>query len=62
MYAELGVTPDKLVIPCCQTGVRSAVTYFTPRLIGYPNVRLFTGSWAEWSSHPELPAATGAAP
>jgi thiosulfate/3-mercaptopyruvate sulfurtransferase len=56
------VTPDKLVIPYCTTGVRSAVTYVTLRLIGYPEVRLFTGSWKEWSSHPELPVATGEAP
>jgi thiosulfate/3-mercaptopyruvate sulfurtransferase len=62
LYAELGVTPEKLVIPYCTTGVRSAVTYFTLRLIGYPNVRLFTGSWKEWSGHPELPVATGDEP
>ena len=55
MYAALGVTPDKHVIPYCTTGVRSAVTYFTLRLLGFPDVRLYTGSWAEWSSHPELP-------
>lgn len=55
MYAALGVTPDQPVIPYCTTGVRSAVTYFTLRLLGYPDVRLYTGSWAEWSSHPELP-------
>src|SRR5215204_5081283 len=55
MYAALGVTPDKHVIPYCTSGVRSAVTYFTLRLLGYPDIRLYTGSWAEWSSHPELP-------
>ncbi len=55
MYAARGVTPDKHVIPYCTSGVRSAVTYFTLRLLGYPDVRLYTGSWAEWSSHPELP-------
>jgi thiosulfate/3-mercaptopyruvate sulfurtransferase len=58
MYAALGVTPDKQVIPYCTTGVRSAVTYFTLRLLGFPDVRLYTGSWAEWSSHPELPIVT----
>ena len=55
MYAALGITPDKHVVPYCTTGVRSAVTYFTLRLLGFPDVRLYTGSWAEWSSHPELP-------
>jgi thiosulfate/3-mercaptopyruvate sulfurtransferase len=62
MYAAAGVTPDKTVIPYCSTGVRSAVTYFTLRLLGYPRVTLFTGSFKEWSSHPELPVATGARP
>lgn len=57
MYAARGVTSDTTVIPYCATGVRSAVTYFTLRLIGYPDVALFTGSWAEWSAHPELPVA-----
>ncbi len=62
MYAALGITPDKRVIPYCTTGVRSAATYFTLRLIGYDDVTLFTGSWKEWSSHPDLPVRTGSAP
>jgi thiosulfate/3-mercaptopyruvate sulfurtransferase len=52
---EAGVTPDRLVIPYCLTGVRSAVTYFTLRALGYERVTLFTGSWAEWSADPARP-------
>lgn len=59
MYAALGVTPEKTVIPYCWRGVFSAADYFTLRLIGYEHVSLFTGSWNEWSSHPELPVETG---
>ena len=62
MYADLGVTPDKRVVTYCATGVRSAVSYFTLRLIGYPDVSLYPGSWNEWSQHPELPVATGDQP
>lgn len=59
MYTAAGVTTDKTIIPYCSTGVRSAVTYFTLRLIGYDKVKLFTGSWTEWSAHPELPVEKG---
>jgi len=55
LYTKAGVPTDKTIIPYCSTGVRSAVTFFTLRLIGYDNVKLFTGSWSEWSAHPELP-------
>ncbi len=55
MYAAAGVVPEKKIIPYCSTGVRSAVTFLTLTLIGYPDVALFSGSWAEWSAHPDLP-------
>ncbi|HEV2066163.1 MAG TPA: rhodanese-like domain-containing protein [Thermomicrobiales bacterium] len=62
LYADVGVTPDKRIIPYCSTGVRSAVTWFTLGMIGFLDVSLFTGSWAEWSAHPELPVVTGSQP
>ncbi len=62
LYEQVGVTPDKRVIPYCATGVRSSVTFFTLRLIGYPDVALYTGSWEEWRRHPELPVTTGSEP
>lgn len=55
MYAAAGVTEDRTVIPYCLTGVRSAATYVTLTALGYPDVSLFTGSWAEWSVDPARP-------
>jgi thiosulfate/3-mercaptopyruvate sulfurtransferase len=62
MYEAAGVTPDKTVIPYCSTGVRSAATYFTLALLGYPHVSLYTGSFDEWSKHPELRTSIGQKP
>ena len=54
-YSALGVTPDKEVIPYCQGGYRSANTYTALRLIGYPKVRNYLGSWGEWGNRDGLP-------
>jgi thiosulfate/3-mercaptopyruvate sulfurtransferase len=59
MYEAAGVTSDRLVIPYCSSGVRSAVTAFSLWLIGYGRVALYTGSWQEWSTLPDAPIATG---
>ncbi len=58
MYEALRITPDKQVIPHCQGAYRSAHTYLALRLIGYPNVRNYLGSWGEWGNKPELPIET----
>jgi len=55
MYEERNITPDKQVIPHCQGAYRSAHTYLALRLIGYPNVRNYLGSWGEWGNRDDLP-------
>jgi thiosulfate/3-mercaptopyruvate sulfurtransferase len=54
-YEALGVTPEREVIPYCQGGYRSANTYLALRLIGYPRVRNYLGSWGEWGNRDGLP-------
>lgn len=55
MYAEAGVTPDREVITYCQGGYRAANSYLALRLLGYPRVRMYIGSWKEWGDREELP-------
>ncbi len=51
LYTNSGVTPDKEVISYCIVGGRSNHTWFVlTYLLGYPKVRLYDGSWAEWST------------
>jgi thiosulfate/3-mercaptopyruvate sulfurtransferase len=55
MYEEAGVTPDREVITYCQGGYRAAHSYLALRLLGYPNVRNYVGSWKEWGDRTDLP-------
>jgi thiosulfate/3-mercaptopyruvate sulfurtransferase len=55
MYASHDIPPEKEAIPYCQGGYRAAHTYLALRLIGYPRVRNYLGSWGEWGNRLELP-------
>lgn len=50
MFENLGITPDKEVIPHCHTNVRGSHAYFTLRLMGYDSVRPYEGSWSEYGN------------
>jgi thiosulfate/3-mercaptopyruvate sulfurtransferase len=60
LFTRAGVTPDREVITYCGAGVWSAQSYFVLRLLGYPRVRLYDGSWQEWVQDPALPVETAA--
>ena len=55
MYEDAGVTPDREVITYCQGGYRAAHSYLALRLLGYPRVRNYVGSWKEWGDREDLP-------
>lgn len=52
---ELGVTPDKEIIPYCQTHHRSAHTSFVLNHLGFSRVRAYAGSWSEWGNRSGAP-------
>ena len=62
MYEAAGVTPDKEVVTYCQGGYRAAHAYLALRLLGYPTVRNYTGSWKEWGDREDLPIETPKVP
>jgi len=63
IFSEVGVVKDKEIIVHCRTGREASHLYFTLKyLLGYSNIRLYRGSWVEWSADEKLPIKTGMDP
>ena len=58
-----GITPDKTIICSCGTG-REATNEFIlfKWYLGFPKVKIYEGSFTEWSAYPENPTMTGKNP
>ncbi|RFT16024.1 MAG: Thiosulfate sulfurtransferase, rhodanese [Candidatus Saccharicenans subterraneus] len=57
---DMGITPDKTIIVSCGQGLMASHTYLTLKyLLNYPKVRLYDGSFNEWSNRDDLPVETG---
>jgi thiosulfate/3-mercaptopyruvate sulfurtransferase len=59
LYAVAGITDDKSVITYCGRGYAAACGLLALKVLGHRDVRLYDGSWTEWSADPDLPAEAG---
>lgn len=63
LLASRGITHDDDIIVTCSTGREATLQYVVLKhLLGYPKVRIYEGSWTEYSSYPDLPVSTGRDP
>jgi thiosulfate/3-mercaptopyruvate sulfurtransferase len=58
MARQAGAAPDASVLLYCGGGVSASMGYVALRTAGYRNLRVYDGSWSEWSLDPGAPQET----
>jgi len=54
-FEAIGLDPANEIVPYCQGGYRAAHAYLALKIAGYPRVKNYLGSWAEWGNRDDLP-------
>jgi thiosulfate/3-mercaptopyruvate sulfurtransferase len=59
LLQDRGVVPERSVVTYCTIGIRaSEAALVLTYLLGYPDARVYIGSWAEWGTRAETPIET----
>ena len=58
----VGITPDSTIYLYCFKGARASNTFLALKEAGYDKVKMYFGSWNEWSRDPSLPIEEGLTP
>lgn len=57
-----GITPDSTIYLYCFKGARASNTFLALKESGFSKVKMYFGSWNEWSRDPSLPIEEGLLP
>jgi len=61
VYADKGIRETDDIIVYCGTSREASLEYMVLKhILKFPKVRLYEGSWAEYSNHPQMQVETGA--
>lgn len=56
LFSSNSITPDKNIVTyCVRGGLSSHMWFVLTQLLGYPSVREYYSSWAEWSNLSDVP-------
>ncbi len=56
---DAGIDLNRPVVTSCGSGVTACVAALALYLVGYKEVAVYDGSWAEWGDHFDTPVETG---
>jgi thiosulfate/3-mercaptopyruvate sulfurtransferase len=59
LLARHGIDRTRDVVTHCQTHHRSGLSYLVGRLLDFPRIRAYPGSWSEWGNRADTPVVTG---
>ncbi len=52
---RLGLSADKDIVTHCQTHHRSSLSWLAMKILAYPSIKGYHGSWGEWGNRDDTP-------
>ena len=59
LYSALGLVKRDEIVTYCQSGYRAAHSWLVLKMLGFPHVKNYLGSWYEWGNNPDTKVELG---